>query len=351
MVHVGNRYDLGVEMFSPIRKYSVTGNGAGFNGEATSDQTLFIIPHGGANFMLGGNSSVGVSVYGNGGMNTEYPTSVFGGNQPTGVDLSQLFLNISYAQKIGTMASVGAGVILVQQRFKIEGADSFAGISSDANNLSNNGYANSTGIGIRLGGMIDIPGNVTLGISFQPKIDMSEFDKYKGLFAEQGDFDIPSTYVLGAAWKPMPDLLLALDIQRINYSDAASVSNPGPVAFGPPLLGSANGPGFAWEDITVVKLGAAFTSGSWTWRAGWNHGDNPIPDTETFFNILAPGVVEDHLTFGFTKRVGSNNEINFSYMHALKNEVTGPLPVGLGGGTGSIEMYQNSLEISLGTKF
>jgi long-chain fatty acid transport protein len=101
----------------------------------------------------------------------------------------------------------------------------------------------------------------------------------------------------------------------------------------------------------VVKLGAAFTSGSWTWRAGWNHGDNPIPDTETFFNILAPGVVEDHLTFGFTKRVGSNNEINFSYMHALKNEVTGPLPVGLGGGTGSIEMYQNSLEISLGTKF
>ena len=38
------------------------------------------------------------------------------------------------------------------------------------------------------------PSESLLGLSYQTRIFMSEFDKYAGLFAGQGDFDIPSNY-------------------------------------------------------------------------------------------------------------------------------------------------------------
>lgn len=357
MVFVGNRYDLGVEMFSPIREYTVTGNGAGMNGTSVSDQTFFVIPSGGANWMIGSDAAVGVSMYGNGGMNTEYPVTTYASGAataPTGVDLSQMFVNLSYARKITPDASVGGSLIYVYQRFKAYGLQTFSafGVSSDPSNLTNNGYDASTGLGFKLGGQMQVPGNVTLGISYQPKIDMSEFSKYAGLFAEQGDFDIPSTYTLGAAWKVTPDLTLVADFQRINYTDVKAVSNTGATAAGGSAnLGLANGPGFGWTDINVYKLGAQYTAGTWIWRAGWNHGDNPIPDNEVTFNILAPGVITDHITLGFTKMTTPTTEINFTLMHALSADTTGAFNPNFGGGTATIEMYQNSVELSLGTKF
>ena len=41
---------------------------------------------------------------------------------------------------------------------------------------------------------------------------MSEFDEYAGLFAEQGDFDIPSNWVIGIAIKPTENLDIAVDV-------------------------------------------------------------------------------------------------------------------------------------------
>jgi len=69
------------------------------------------------NKMLDDKSSVGISLGGNGGMNTEYdaaiwqnfaappgtptnPTGEFTATAPTGVDLSQLFLGVTYARKL-----------------------------------------------------------------------------------------------------------------------------------------------------------------------------------------------------------------------------------------------------------
>ena len=55
---------------------------------------------------------------------------------------------------------------------------------------------------------------------------MGEFDDYKGLFAQSGKFDIPSNFTIGAALRPTDQWLLALDFQRIYYTDSKSVSNP-----------------------------------------------------------------------------------------------------------------------------
>ena len=63
------------------------------------------------------------------------------------------------------------------------------------------------------------------------------------------------------------------------------------------------------------------------------------------FNILAPGVMEQHWTLGFTNTQSSGNELNFSFMFAPENKVKGPQNFDP---TQSVEfkMYQLEFEVS-----
>lgn len=93
MVMVGDRLDLGVDWFKPNRGAEIVGTGVGINGNYDGNgDSSFLVPEFGYNKMLGWDMSVGVSVYGNGGMNTKYDTSPFvaiGGQNPAGVNLEQ----------------------------------------------------------------------------------------------------------------------------------------------------------------------------------------------------------------------------------------------------------------------
>jgi long-chain fatty acid transport protein len=120
----------------------------------------------------------------------------------------------------------------------------------------------------------------------------------------------------------------------------------------PNCLGGANSAGFGWEDMTIYKLGYQFKlNPQWTLRAGYSHGDQPISSSEVLFNILAPGVMEDHFTAGFTWHMDKKNELNFAAMYAPSNSQSGPNPLAAGGQTIEIEMYQYEFEISWGIKF
>jgi len=382
MVRVGERMDLGLTLFSPSdRGYEasnpvVTGPLDASNfileaGNFKSDNDFFLIPHFAYNWMLNPDSSIGVTVYGNGGMNTEYNASQYtqdpDGPGPAipgtyyagtaGVNLEQLFANVSYSRAINAQHSWGVSAILAYQRFKAEGLGSFAPFSSDPTKLSNNGTDTSTGFGAKLGWLGEVSPGVTLAASYQTKMSMSEFDDYKGLFAEQGGFDIPATWTLGLAWDITSTGTLTFDIQGIQYSDVKSIANPLLPALGAcgagdttQCLGTSNGSGFGWEDIVIYKLGYQWeTSPQWTWRVGASVGENPIPSSETLFNIIAPGVMETHLTGGFTWTTSQNSEFSMAAMYAPENKISGANP--LAGGTNgnasqNIELYMTQWELT-----
>ena len=71
--------------------------------------------------------------------------------------------------------------LFVYQRFSADGLQAFAGLSSDAANLTNTGHDSSTGWGVRLGWQGKVTDTVTLGATYSPKIDMSKFKRYAGL--------------------------------------------------------------------------------------------------------------------------------------------------------------------------
>ena len=196
---------------------------------------------------------------------------------------------------------------------------------------------------------------------------MSAFDKYKGLFAEGGDFDIPENYNIGIAVKATPKTTVAFDIQQINYSDVKSIANgvsnslasmmTGAYPVTPNRLGDDNGSGFKWRNQTVYKLGVEYEySNSLVLRAGYNYGKSSVSGDsidDVTFNILAPGVVEQHLTLGTTWTLDNKSELTVSYMHAFSKSVIGPSVTSLlgVGGTETLKMEQDSLGIAYGMKF
>ena len=379
MVWVGDRLDLGVVWFRPIRSAKREGSAGGgandFNQD--SDTNNFFIPEFGYNKMLSNNLSLGVTVYGNGGMNTDYngntnspagcgsgssaakTLNALCGSGQLGVTLEQLVIAPTLAYKINEQHSIGVSPLIGYQRFKINGVNSFGQISTDPANLTNNTTDDAWGLGVRIGWQGHINDTVTLGAAYSSKIYMQKFDKYRGLFAEQGSFDIPANFNVGIAWKAVPSLTLALDYQRINYGDVDAIANSsqqpgcnGPTS--PNCLGGSNGIGFGWRDINVWKLGAEYqVSKALTLRAGYNHGDNPIRSSDVTFNILAPGILTDHVTLGMTYAVSPSAELSFSYMHAFEKTISGPtnatyFPVG---GTETLTHHQDSLGVAYSLKF
>lgn len=364
MVLIGNRVDVGLTWFRPDRSAEVTGFSgpmAGLNGNFDGNgKSNFLIPSLGYNHMLNPNMSFGISIYGNGGMDTHYtsPIPLLGSTDP-GVDLSQLIIAPTFAFKATPRNAFGVSLLVAGQRFAATGLQNFANstYSSSPHNVTNNGYDYSVGLGVRIGwiGQI-IPHVLSLGASYQPRISMSKFEAYKGLFANQGAFDIPANYTVGVAVKALPKTVVALDAERIMYGNVSSIANSGQ-NMAP--LGAPNGPGFGWQSVWAMKLGVAYKwSHRLTLRAGYNHSQNPIPATQTFFNILAPGVVKDHITMGATWKTAPNQELTLAYMHAFKNTVNGSscsvavqTPGGPVCGQANISLSENSFGVAYGWKF
>lgn len=367
---LNDRIDAGFDAFVPRRGAERTNGPLGqFNFNERSDRNLFIIPDFGMSKKLSQKLTVGVTVYGNGGLNTDYqegdstacvnnlPTTrgnPFCGQGSAGVNLEQLVIAPTLAYRLNENHAFGFSPLFVYQRFYAEGLQLFGtlGYSSDANRLTNEGTSTSNGRGYRVG-YFGTFGTVQVGAAYSPRVDMNKFDEYAGLFAGQGDFDIPTNYGVGLSWRPTRKLMIAADVSKIKFSEVPAVGNSSRSA-GPlcNCLGNEDGPGFGWRDVTVKKLGLEYqATRNLLLRAGYNKGDNPVTEENVTFNILAPGVVTKHYTLGATYRLSEATEISGHYMRAPTVRVRGESALPLPGLRESIDMEQESLSVSVGFNY
>ena len=324
----GNRVEAGVDIFMPVRSmYRSSGT------TYSSGSEQFFVPEFGWNFSVNDKIGAGVTVYGNGGMNTDYPyaaTNAFGiNNSKLGMNLEQLVIAPTVAYKLNSNHSLGLSPLIISQNFSAVGAN--------AATTPSPGTEASNGVGLRVGYLGKMSDTVSIGASYSPKTSMSKFSKYTSLFLGDGNFDIPENYTLGANIRATPGLTLAVDYQQINYAGVISVGTP-----------SALG-GFGWKSIDVWKLGAQWAASSQlTLRAGLNVGGNPISTADASMNTLAPGVTTTHYTLGGTYALSKATELTIAYMYAPENSVSGP---NSGGTTDTIKMSQSSLGIQFGWKY
>lgn len=380
LTRLERRYDVELELFGPKREYKANDD---FEsppfpnvppGREKSENDWFLIPGFGINLPIDEKSTLAFALAGQGGMNTEYDTATFTNfapppaqnpngeftaTDPTGVDLAQMALGMTYARELGPFAglgitrqSIGITPILAVQRFKARGLEPFRALSVSPDNVTDNGYDYSWGGGVRVGWLGSLMHDqLNVGISWQSKLYMTDFDDYEGLFARGGEFDIPATFNAGLAFLLTPKLTLAADYKRIFYDDIDALSNTNDITFGAIIadpdkrLGGDKGLGFGWEDINVYSIGLQYRANErLTLRAGYSDADEPWKNVNTLFNVLAPATVEKHASLGATYRLGKQSRINFAFTHAFRNTIEGTSTL-TGPQTGHVRMRQNMLQI------
>ena len=380
------KWQVGLAIFSPMRSYTARdslsgGFGGAFAlsaGKYHSDNEFFPIPYVAKNWLLNDRNALTFVFYGRGGMNTEWDTGqtatfdptgqggtpstfpgLYGGGK-AGVDLMQAFMSLNYSVRLSDYIVVGIGPVVAGQVFEAKGlaqftgytqtfANTFAGLlqqgvpmdqaqqqaAAAVTSLTDNGHDSSVGIGGSVGVWAGTD-KLSFAVAYQTKMDMDEFDDYSDLFAKQGNFDIPSSLKAGVSFKASETLRINVDIERIKYTDVDSVSNPimplftqcftaNPQATSSDgCLGGPNGAGFGWDDKTIFKAGFEWKADeNNTWRAGYSYADQPIPSSEVLFNILAPAVMKQPITAGWTHRRANDDIMSFSLMYAPKKKVSG----------------------------
>jgi long-chain fatty acid transport protein len=393
-VLIGDAMDISLAVFSPSRNYQSSASLAnGFGGafsigpnSLSSKNRFFPIPTFARIWKLNNNDAFAFAAYGRGGMNTEWenngtasfdptglggaPTTFSGtyGSGKTGIDMAQLTFNFTYSKKINEMISVGITPLFTIQHFRGNGLEAIARFTKTFNasngavfptNLTNNNHDWSYGGGINFGVHAVPNEKISASIMYQTEQLMTDFDEYSDLFAESGGFNIPANLKAGLTFKPNNRLALSFDIERTWYGDIDSVGNSSSNLFNCPAvggtdvescLGGENGAGFGWENMTTYKFGMQWLSDNgWTWRAGYSHTSQPFDSKEVLFNILAPAVIMDHYTFGFTKTT-RKGAWNFAAMFAPKENVRG---INLFDTTQviNVDIYQFELELGYSWKY
>jgi long-chain fatty acid transport protein len=273
----------------------------------------------GYNGMLDQYSSIGVSIYGNDGIYSKFPSS--------DLTLAQGFANFSYAHKIGERSSLGGSILVAVQALEYDD-----GVTASKDT--------STGIGLKLGWQGYVGGGVSLGATWQPRIQMTEASAYTSTTGFNGEFDIPSTWGAGVAWN-IKGFTMAFDYQRINYDEVAALGNS---------ISLPVDPGFGWSSINVYKLGFQYEFKNLAIRAGFSHGDNPVPENTLDVNGMTPVFIQDHITAGLTAKFGQSSELNLALMYGLENTVSGASILSPGETIESTQS-QYAVEISYGVRF
>ena len=383
MAFIGSRLDIGASLFIPKRQSAAKGAltlSADADTTGDSGANLFMVPNMGANVALG-KWSVGFAMVGN-GLGTRYNydfLNLAGGapfknasiNQSLGISLMQVLILPTVTYKVTPTQAFGIAPILGIQVFRAYGLGRFDNVTFSAvkGRVTNNGNDWSYGAGARVGWMGKfLDGRLALGVTYATRVYMSPLTKYKGLFADGGDFDIPRNFAVGIAVKPIRRLTVGLDVQRVFYNEVHSIGNRHPAGSGGPkgltappgqnLGTTGTGMGFGWRDQTAYKLGVSYeVNDRWTVRGGFDYGRSPVPTDQLLFNVLAPGIVTRHWTGGFTYHLSPASELSGSFMFAPRTTQICAYPAcqtmltyEKGDFIGA-QMWQYSLGVSYGLKF
>ena len=362
------------------------------DGKAVSAQNPLIVPDGGINWHWRDNIAIGLSMSTT-GLITDYPDGqinplscgVFArernmvcGEGRLGTQLMQIFVAPTLSWRFLPRHAIGIAPTIVYQRLKNNGVQALRQFSAYPNHVSNRGYANSFGIGVRVGYYFEPFSWLSLGASYQPQIHMSALNKYKGLVPNEGKLEIPENFSLGLALKPTKKLAIAFDYERIDYSDSAygktgepipprplrilfspnTLSPNQPGASIPTPFGSENGPFLGWHDINIYKLGAQYAwNDKLSVRAGLQFSPKgPIREDNVTINFTTPLPEEMHYMAGFSYRLTEKIESTFFYMHTEKETISGPsffngvlgLPIA---GTDKLTMHEDTIALGLAYSF
>lgn len=372
MVWVGNRTDVEIAWVHNTGHSNVNGNIAPFsravNGKYNGMRTKDSFPIGlGLNKVFNRcncDLSAGLVVYNRNFQKTTYTQPfVLLGTSNLGLEYINETISPCFAVKFFEKHSIGVSINYQLERIKVNGIENFDHPifpptllpgSVSPGNVTNNGYNYATGWGFTIGYRGEIYRGLYIGATYQPETAMSRLNKYKGFLAGRGRLNVPRKIGAGISYRVLPCVVVAFDVEHIQWSKIRALHNPlihnGTIA----PLGSRNGPGFGFRNQWYYRVGAEWqVNEHWAARIGFRHANSPIRPSQTAVNQLTLDAVENFLTVGGTYSLNCHHEFSALFAWGFQKNIKGKnaIPAAFGGGNVNLTEQKYALGLAWGWNF
>jgi long-chain fatty acid transport protein len=257
-----------------------------------------------------------------------------------GVGLGALYANLQVVQFAPTLSyqvtdrlSIGGGPTVNMALLQ---ADPLFVVSPDANGMYPPGtHTHMTwGGGFNLGAYYKLGGGWQLGASlkspqwFEP-FHYNTTDNH-GL-PRQASFraDLPLITSVGVGYTGFERWLLAADFRYADFGNARGLGQVGYDASGAAI-------GLGFRSIFAMSLGVQYQlTDSMSLRLGYSFNQDPIPNSQSSFNVASPTIIEHTLYAGTSYQLSNSLKLSLGYAHSFQNSIDGPLVTPLGAIPGS----------------
>jgi long-chain fatty acid transport protein len=329
MSALDRRFDISGTAFMPTVKYSATGAASG--AELESERPVDYIPTLATIYRVQDKLTVGVAALGVAGMGVDYDPDLFMSGTKTSYMNARLAPAVAY--KVTDRLSVGAAgnLMYAQMLYNVAGAMGMPERETDG----------VFGVGGTVGVTFKAHEQATLAVAYESKsyFQSFEFDVPAHSLVvgfdgggnpivvpipggtESLDFDQPDVLTVGGAFRPLDPLLVAIDVQWINWDRTNGQDLP---AFdSDTMVTGARAWNLNWSEQWVFKIGAQYElSKALRVRAGYNYGASPLDSERAFENVAFPAISEHHFSVGAGYDVGTFT-VNAALQYSPEATLTG----------------------------
>lgn len=240
---------------------------------------------------------------------------------------------------LGEGSLVGVSAVLAYQRFASLGMG-MADFNVSERPTSWASRDTSFGTGMRLDAFQQITPRLAMTAGYQSRVNMDAFNSYRGVYADAGDFDIPSQSSFGISYALTPSFSADLGVDRLNYSEIKPFTSNGlPLRF-LALLGDGLSPNFDWQDLTVYSAG-------WSWRNSvlgdlrfrYTTRQQPLPTSALLSQALQDNVSRYSVSMGWSRPTSRQSRVSL-----LANYASAPYLVGAPSYNSQVGQQANRLE-------
>jgi long-chain fatty acid transport protein len=277
---------------------------------------------------VGAGLTAGIGVFSVAGLGTKYDASLYNGPHSDSYQMLRVAPALAYKVNEFLSAGVTVNAMWAQLQYDVASGAPFGQAPHDT--------ASAFGIGATLGVKVTPLRELAVGLAYETRSHFQDFsfDVPAGTRltpvgpasfpagTDKLQFDQPAVASAGVAYRVVAPLLVAVEVQWINWSDTFGRNLP---KYTSDNTKTGSLPlNTHWSDQVVYKVGAeAAASRALKVRAGFSHGKTPLDSGRAVENILLPAVTEDHFTAGLGWNATSALTVNVAGMYSPRARVSG----------------------------
>jgi long-chain fatty acid transport protein len=315
---LGGRVDFGAAIFGATVKYTAADDLPALSSlqvvvndgqEYTSDRRPTPVPAFGIVLPITDTLKFAVGAYGIAGLATEWKANVLG--SPIYSEYSQLRFSPGLGWKLHDLLSVGASFNLLYSNLGYSIGSPGAQVTHTTTSAF--GFSGTLGVTVKPLKILSIgaayefqgssqdfewntpPGYGIVGVPCSLGGCLTTAPVNAG--RDKLSFKTPQIATVGASVRPIEMLLVAADVQWINWSGVLGDDKP-------PYTQNQSGSlpfDLGWKDQWVFKIGAQIDAGeAFKVRVGYNYAEIQLDESKALQNIAFPAIAEQHITAGVT---------------------------------------------------